>query len=189
MKTSREELLDLGEEIVCRQGFGGFSYGALADRAGIRKASIHHHFPSKSDFGRALMNRCVRRVERAFEALETDRRRGSALLRSVIQTRRTGCAHSGAVDLVTAMSADPAVTDPATREGLASARETLVRHIAHALQVGRRDRTIAVAGDIEEEARAVFAQIAGAELAARASGNVAEFDRALATLDRRMSAY
>lgn len=189
MKTSREELLDLGEEIVCRQGFGAFSYGMLAERAGIRKASIHHHFAAKADFGRALMERRARRLGRELEALPDDRRRGCALLRGLIQARRAQCLDGEAVDLVTAMSADPAVADRATRDALAGARETLVRHIAHALQVGRRDRTIVVAGDIEDEARAVLAQIEGAELAARASRGAAAFDRALATLDRRMSAY
>ncbi len=189
MKTSREELLDLGEEIVRRQGFAGFSYGALAERAGVRKASIHHHFPAKSDFGRALVERHERLLQRELDAVGEDRRRGCAQLRSMVQARRAICADGPAVDLVTAMSADPTVVDAPTRESLKGARRCLVRQIAHALQVGRRDRTIVVAGDIEEEARAVLAQIEGAELAVRASGDIGDFDRALATLDRRMSAY
>ncbi len=189
MKTSREELLDLGEEIVRRQGFAGFSYGALAERAGVRKASIHHHFPAKSDFGRALIERRERQLRHELDALGEDRRRGCALMRGIAQMRRAICSDGSAVDLVTAMSADPTVTDPSTREALKGTRTSLVRQIAHALQIGRRDRTIVVAGDIEEEARAVLAQIEGAELAVRASGDIGDFDRALATLERRMSAY
>lgn len=189
MKTSRDELLDIGEELVCFQGFGGFSYGALADRAGIRKASIHHHFSTKAEFGRALIERRAKRLRRQLEALMDDRRRGCALLRGLIHARRQACRGGEAVDLVTAMSADPAATDGAARAALVDARQTLVRHIAHALQAGRRDRTIVVAGDIDEEARSVLAQIEGAEIAARASRDIAAFDRALATLDRRMSAY
>ena len=75
------------------------------------------------------------------------------------------------------------------RDLLGRARALVVRRLAAILQTGRRDRTIAVAGDIEAEAYAVLAQIEGAELAARATGDVSEFDRALATLDKRMSAY
>jgi TetR/AcrR family transcriptional repressor of nem operon len=34
-------------QLIMRGGYNGFSYADLAERFGIRKASIHHHFPSK----------------------------------------------------------------------------------------------------------------------------------------------
>ncbi len=189
MKISREELLRLGEEIVCRQGFGGFSYGALSDRAGIRKASIHHHFPAKIDFGRALIERRTAALREELSPQEEDRRRGCIQLRALIATRRARCVDGSACDLLTAMAADAGTLGQAAREALAAARELIVQQLAAILQTGRRDRTIMVAGDIEDEARAILAQVEGAELAAKASGEAAAFDRVLATLQRRMSAY
>jgi AcrR family transcriptional regulator len=35
-------------------GYSGFSYADIAEVVGIRKASIHHHFPSKVDLVRTL---------------------------------------------------------------------------------------------------------------------------------------
>lgn len=41
--------------LVRRQGYSGFSYADLSEAVGIRKASIHHHFPSKENLGEALV--------------------------------------------------------------------------------------------------------------------------------------
>jgi TetR/AcrR family transcriptional regulator, transcriptional repressor for nem operon len=189
MKTSRAALLEIGAEIVCRQGFGGLSFGAVADRAGIRKASIHHHFPAKADFARALIAHHADRLAAEAVEAESDPRRGYLALRALLRARRIHVGDGAAVDLLTAFAADAGTLDAPARAALAAARELVVRRIAAILQAGRRDRTIAVAGDIEDEARAALAQIEGAELAARAAGDAALFDRTLATLEKRMAAH
>lgn len=42
-------LVEGAADLITRGGYNGFSYADLAERFGIRKASIHHHFPSKVD--------------------------------------------------------------------------------------------------------------------------------------------
>lgn len=189
MKTSRAALLDIGAEIVCRQGLGGASFGAIADRAGIRKASMHHHFPAKTDFARALVARHAETLEADLAEAEGDTRRGYVALRALLRARRERVGDGAAVDLLTALSADTHALDAPARRALAEARELVVRRIAAILLIGRRDRTIAVAGDIEDEARAALAQIEGAEIAARAAGDAGMFDRTLALLEKRMAAH
>ncbi len=53
MRDTRAELLSQAETLVRGRGFAGFSYADLAEAVGIRKASIHHHFPTKVDLGAA----------------------------------------------------------------------------------------------------------------------------------------
>jgi TetR/AcrR family transcriptional regulator, transcriptional repressor for nem operon len=36
-------------DLIAERGYFGFSYADIAEVVGIRKASIHHHFPSKVD--------------------------------------------------------------------------------------------------------------------------------------------
>ena len=43
----RDELLRHAENLVRRRGYSGFSYADVSERVGIRKASIHYHFPTK----------------------------------------------------------------------------------------------------------------------------------------------
>lgn len=55
MRDTRAELLMQAETLVRSRGYAGFSYADLAEAVGIRKASIHHHFPTKVDLGAALV--------------------------------------------------------------------------------------------------------------------------------------
>lgn len=52
-----EQILDIAEELVQKRGFNAFSYADIAEKIGLKKASIHYHFPAKSDLGKALMER------------------------------------------------------------------------------------------------------------------------------------
>jgi len=54
MKT---KLLNCAEQLARKRGFDGFSYADIAKEIGIKKASIHYHFPTKSDLALALITR------------------------------------------------------------------------------------------------------------------------------------
>jgi TetR/AcrR family transcriptional repressor of nem operon len=51
-------------------GYNGFSYADIAEVVGIRKASIHHHFPSKAELVRALISRYRADARDGFEQVE-----------------------------------------------------------------------------------------------------------------------
>ncbi len=50
----KEQILEIATELVQTRGYSAFSYKDLSDRLGITKASIHHHFSSKQDLGKAV---------------------------------------------------------------------------------------------------------------------------------------
>jgi TetR/AcrR family transcriptional repressor of nem operon len=53
----RDEILDAARELAQTVGFEAFSYADLAERVGIRSASIHHHFRYKQDLVAELLMR------------------------------------------------------------------------------------------------------------------------------------
>lgn len=55
---TKEALLDHAQELVQRLGANAMSYNDLSQAVGIRKASIHYHFPKKEDLIKALVQRC-----------------------------------------------------------------------------------------------------------------------------------
>jgi TetR/AcrR family transcriptional repressor of nem operon len=57
--NTKQCLLDHASELIRTRGYSSFSYADLAERVRIRKASIHHHFPSKEDLGVALVERYI----------------------------------------------------------------------------------------------------------------------------------
>ncbi|HEY9078707.1 TetR/AcrR family transcriptional regulator [Magnetovibrio sp.] len=64
---TRTQILDIAERLLQQRGFNAFSYQDIANELGIRKASLHYHFPSKADLGTALAER---HANRALDALQ-----------------------------------------------------------------------------------------------------------------------
>ena len=54
---TREKILDASLGLILDHGFGATTVDAVVARAGITKGAFFHHFASKSDLGRALVDR------------------------------------------------------------------------------------------------------------------------------------
>lgn len=61
------------EAYIRTQGYNGFSFRDIAKDIGIKSASIHYHFPSKSDLAQEVAKRYVKRF---FTALEEAQEQG-----------------------------------------------------------------------------------------------------------------
>src|SRR5438552_4143747 len=70
--ATAERILDVAEGLAQTRGFNGFSYADIAAEVGITKASLHYHFATKAELGRALVARYSQRFAAALEAIETD---------------------------------------------------------------------------------------------------------------------
>lgn len=62
-----EQILDAAEKRIRSTGYNGFSFRHLAADVGIKSASVHHHFPTKSELAAAVARRYG---ERFFAAME-----------------------------------------------------------------------------------------------------------------------
>jgi AcrR family transcriptional regulator len=51
------EILDAAEDLLSKEGLAGFSMRRLADRVGIKLASLQHHFQTKGQLMEALIER------------------------------------------------------------------------------------------------------------------------------------
>ena len=57
MSETATEILNTAEELIQHNGFHAFSFQDVADRVGIKKASIYYHFPAKAALGEAIIER------------------------------------------------------------------------------------------------------------------------------------
>ncbi len=69
-------ILDVAERLVQTSGFNGFSYADISAELGITKASLHHHFATKAELGRALIERYSEAFSAALKVV--DQRGGDA---------------------------------------------------------------------------------------------------------------
>ncbi|WP_307720799.1 TetR/AcrR family transcriptional regulator [Pseudoduganella lutea] len=68
--TTADDILACTRSLIAAGGYNGFSYADIAGVVGIRKASIHHHFPSKVDLVRTLVAQYRKAAEEGIANLE-----------------------------------------------------------------------------------------------------------------------
>lgn len=70
MNDTASKLIDEAAQLITNAGYNGFSYADLAEKLGIRKPSIHHHFPSKVDLVVAVVEQQRAAIGLQIAALE-----------------------------------------------------------------------------------------------------------------------
>lgn len=58
---TREKILNAAEGMIRERGYHGFSTREVAAEVGVKAASVHYHFPTKSDMGAAATERYAAR--------------------------------------------------------------------------------------------------------------------------------
>ena len=61
-----QQILDVAEKEMRKGGFDAVSFRDIAAAVGIKSASVHYHFPTKGDLGRAVV---LRYADRFMESL------------------------------------------------------------------------------------------------------------------------
>lgn len=55
MNNTRQQITTIATELVQKNGYNAFSYNDIASELGIKKASIHYHFPTKPELVKTIM--------------------------------------------------------------------------------------------------------------------------------------
>lgn len=61
--TTREVIIDKADQYIRNNGYNAFSFKDISNDIGIKTASIHYHFPTKSDLGVATIKEHIARTE------------------------------------------------------------------------------------------------------------------------------
>ncbi|MEM9385236.1 MAG: TetR/AcrR family transcriptional regulator [Pseudomonadota bacterium] len=175
---TKTQLLDAAERAARERGYDGFSYADLAASVGIKKASIHYHFPTKADLAMALVTR-YRDANRAFrDQVDSAALVPTEKLSRFVAHYRDALGEGDMLCLCVSLALSPDRLSEQVREALnafhAESIDWLQSVITDATKVG----ALAHAGDAREEASALLALVEGAQLHGRASGRVGDFDRA-----------
>ena len=187
MIETRTRLLDIGEEAVRSRGFAGFSYADLARDVGIRKASIHHHFPTKADLGLALTQRYAENLAATLDAIREGSGTAGEALRKAIGVYRASTEGGRSLCLCVALATDTALLSEEVRVALEAANQATVQWFQRALETAQSDGSVTGVTDPAEEAHAILALLQGAQLLAKAAASTTAFDCAVASLEARIN--
>ncbi|MCY4336031.1 MAG: TetR/AcrR family transcriptional regulator [Litoreibacter sp.] len=175
---TKTALLDLAERAVRSRGYDGFSYADLARAQGIRKASIHYHFPTKADLSQNLMARYHTRFEKQLLRINAHHDRPEDRLDALVKLYRDALNNGQTLCLCVAFSGSHDSLAQPVRAQIRAFRQMVVDWIAANLP--------STCDDQGSQAQGILAQLEGAHLAARMSEDVSLFDAATATLVARV---
>lgn len=184
---TRTALITAAEDVCRRRGYDGFSYADLAREVGIRKASIHHHFPTKADLGLAVLNAYSDAFFAALERLSHRHGTAAAQLKAYVARYRRALDGGDSVCLCVALSIGRDRLSDDALKALADFHERSVEWLTARFEDAQTDGSIHSVGDADSEARACLALMEGAQLMARAAGKPAIFDNSVNQLARRLS--
>ena len=170
--TTSDEILRCARSLLIEGGYNGFSYADIAKVVGIRNASIHHHFPSKSDLVRTLVARYREEAEAGMAALERQFPDPAQQLRAYTGYWEACIADSSAPFCLCALLASqiPVLPQEIVFEARAHFR-ALSAWLTSILERGARQGSLRFAGTAKAEAEAFMAGVHGAMLSARAYGD------------------
>ena len=183
---TKTQLLDSAERAARTRGFDGFSYADLAADVGIRKASIHHHFPSKAALSVALMQRYHAGFKQACADIDAAETTASARLSALIDRYRTALDGGKSLCLCVSFSTSRESLPAEVIAQIGAFRTMLVDWLSAVFTTGLSDGSILDVRDPMAEAAAALSLLEGAQLSARAEENPDLFASAMALMQQRL---
>lgn len=186
--STADDILASARSLIIAGGYNGFSYADIAEVVGIRKASIHHHFPSKVDLVRALVQRYREDAKTGFAVLErmaADPR--DQLTNYVAYWEKCIIDASDPFCVCALLASELPALPPAVAAEVRLHFETLSAWLTSAFERGATSGIFRLSATPQAEAETFMATVHGGMLSARALGDPALFGTITSSLLSRLS--
>ncbi|MDJ0513250.1 MAG: TetR/AcrR family transcriptional regulator [Methyloceanibacter sp.] len=182
---TRDLLLKEAETLARTRGYAAFSYADLAKRVGIRKASIHHHFPTKEVLGVELIDVYLAGFKTALAKVLEDESSAKGRL-AVYSGFFVDSIRDGLMPLCAALSAEAAALPPSMRSQVSTFFELHLDWLSGVVRDGIADGEFRDDLDVRQTATMLLSVLEGASLVAWALKDSARieptFAQAIASL-------
>jgi TetR/AcrR family transcriptional repressor of nem operon len=184
-----EQILDLAETLIQTRGYSAFSYQDIADNLGIRKASIHYHFPSKTDLGVAVVDRYVARFGAALAAIAEDQSQSSMAMLDFYAEPYVAYAETpDRVCLSAALAGEILALPPELRSRVDCFFRTHQTWLTGILKRGAARGEFKLAAPAAKVGRFIFGALQGALLVKRTTGDVTQLRDVIMVMKLQLTA-
>lgn len=189
ISSTADDILACTRTLIVSGGYNGFSYADIAEVVGIRKPSIHHHFPSKADLVKTLVQRYLSDAREGVANLELAVPGPLDQLRTYIGHWKACIGDDSRPFCVCALLASelPVLPEEVALQVRAYFR-FLSGWLASVLERGAAQGVLTLGGTPQAEAEAFMASVHGAMLSARAYGDGSIFGTIMEPYLARLSA-
>jgi TetR/AcrR family transcriptional regulator, transcriptional repressor for nem operon len=172
-------ILDAAERLAQTRGYNGFSYADIAAQLGVTKASLHYHFPSKAELGRALIERYRVLFGAALDAIDQQTKEPHEKLKQYVGLYNSVLSNER-MCLCGMLAAEYATLPAPMQQGLTLFFDANERWLTTVLEDGLRAGVFLFMEPANERARVLLGALEGAMLVARSYGNPHRFQMAAA---------
>jgi TetR/AcrR family transcriptional regulator, transcriptional repressor for nem operon len=173
-----QKILDVAERLAQTRGFNGFSYADIAAALHVSKASLHYHFPSKAELGRALVARYHVVFAKALDEIDRDSADAGEKLRRYV-TLYDLVLRKDRMCLCGMLAAEYSTLPERMQSELRRFFDLNERWIAGVLEEGRRTGSLSFQERPQQRSRALLGALEGAMLVARTYGDASWFRSAV----------
>lgn len=169
--NTRERILDIAQALLETRGFNAFSYQDIANDLGIKKASLHYHFPSKADLGVALAERHAdhaRDILADVDARALDPWQKLDAFIAPFTAFAQSCGHMCPGGM---LAAEFSSLDPAIQSSMKRFFKTIHTWLSDLLERGRAQGDFAFDGEAGTKANVIISTLEGAILLSRVRQN------------------
>ncbi len=167
-----ERILEAANTFLIDRGYSAFSYADIAETVGIRKASIHHHFPTKAGLVVAVLRRHRSNIAAAMKSL--DERVDSPLVRIRSYFKYwEDCIEDGTISFCVGalLSAEMPSLPEEVQTEVRLHFSMLTEWFERTLKAGIKAQVIRLQERLATEAQMLIAVLHGGMLAARATSH------------------
>jgi len=184
-----EQILDLAEMLIQTRGYSAFSYQDIADSLGIRKASIHYHFSSKTELGIAVVARYIARFDAALTEIADDQPKSSmAMLDFYVQPYLQFASTPDQVCLSGALAGEMLALPPELRQRVDHFFRTHQTWLTKILKRGVARNEFRLPAPAPKMARLVFAALQGALLVKRTTDDPSQLNDVISVMKLQLAA-
>ncbi len=182
-----EEILDIAEMLIQTRGYNAFSFQDISDRLGIRKASIHYHFASKTVLGVAVVERYSDGFTEALQAVETDESKSAMdMFDCYTGPYREFADTPDRVCLCGALAGEILALPVEMRERVEAFFEMHLAWLTRIVARGVKRKEFKIGITAEQMARTMFSALQGALLVKRTTGDATQMNDVIGVLKAQL---
>jgi TetR/AcrR family transcriptional regulator, transcriptional repressor for nem operon len=174
---TKTAILDSAQDLIQRLGANAMSYDHISKAVGIRKASIHYHFPTKENLLESLLERYnetfLNIVDDIFASNDPEDKKLLKYMGLFEATLREG--DHDKVCLCGMLGAELSTLGPAAADRVRCFYNENEKRLASLLENGKKKGNFKFKGNSKKLAALIFSFLEGAMLLVRADGGVKKF--------------
>jgi len=154
--SKREEIIQLADTLIRQKGYNAFSFYDISDKVGIKTASVHYHFPAKSDLGVAVIEQ---HIENLNNVIEHYKQKSSTEKLDKFFSIYANIKKENKVCLVGSLATDFNTLDKKVQQKLKAFSEVMLNWVSNFLEDGRKDNLFDFEGEPRTKALMIISNM------------------------------